>query len=220
MKSLEIKRQLLKDGSFELFSKSIYVNYLYLKLQISYLDEEESKFLNENMQFHLDCDAKDYFNEEQFKALRQLYDAHRQRVFRTKKKIKKFFRNFSNVYFITLTFNDETLEKTNAETRRTYVTRFLSSLNYGDYIANIDYGSKNFREHYHVVLGTYEDFPKNLNWNYGFSYCELVGSSNNDFGKLSHYCNKLTFHSLKESTGLGRSICPKNTHYNFLPFKE
>ena len=53
-------------------------------------------------------------------------------------------------WFCTLTFGPEILASTTAETRAIYVKRFLKAT-FGAYVANLDYGGKNGREHYHAV---------------------------------------------------------------------
>ena len=51
--------------------------------------------------------------------------------------------------FLTFTFSDDTLSRTSSTTRRRYVRQFLD--NYGAYVANIDFGARNGREHYHAI---------------------------------------------------------------------
>lgn len=101
-----------------------------------------------------------------------------------------------NAYFLTLTFTDDILATTNEETRRKYITRLLkahSSL----YIANVDYGSINGREHYHAVIND----PISPNqWPYGFILCKKVGNSESSALKIGKYISKLKNHALKETT--------------------
>lgn len=98
--------------------------------------------------------------------------------------------------FLTLTFNDNVLDNTTPETRRRYVTRFLK--NYTNrYVANIDYGKKYEREHYHAVVNC----QKNINcqdWRYGAINFKRINTPN--FRALSKYVNKLTNHAIKETT--------------------
>ena len=102
--------------------------------------------------------------------------------------------------FLTLTFSDETLQNTTYETRRRYVTRYCKEHG-ARYIANIDYGKENGREHYHVVL----ELPKVdlKKWTYGFPYAETVRNrrskdgSSADSKRIAKYVAKLTNHALK-----------------------
>lgn len=52
---------------------------------------------------------------------------------------------------LTLTFNDKTLKRTTEEQRREIVKRYLRNQS-AYYIANIDYGEENGREHYHALI--------------------------------------------------------------------
>ena len=50
-----------------------------------------------------------------------------------------------------MSFNDATIQKTNAETRKRYIKNYLKNET-ALYIANIDYGAKKGREHYHANI--------------------------------------------------------------------
>ena len=100
-------------------------------------------------------DYKQYTKDEEKEAKRVL-DAHYQRTCRLKNKIEAYTTfwariKYGDCVFLTLTFNDKTLATTSAETRRRYVARFLSN-QCPNYVANIDYGGKRGREHYHAVI--------------------------------------------------------------------
>lgn len=99
--------------------------------------------------------------------------------------------------FVTFTFTDDTLASTSKDTRRKYVRRFLKQ--YCDlYVANIDYGKTNGREHYHAVCLPFEklDFTK---WHiHGAIQIEYIHTPNAK--ALSKYVSKLTLHAIKETT--------------------
>jgi hypothetical protein len=106
-------------------------------------------------------------------------------------------------YFLTLTFSDDVLENTSEATRRRYVTRFLKSLS-DTYVANIDFGSQNGREHYHAVVLT--DSPSMEGWDrLGFSNAKKIGSEE-DFTPVAKYISKLTNHAVKATTKGTRAI--------------
>ena len=125
-------------------------------------------------------------------------------------RVKRLKRNITAMllkgtcFFITLTFTDETLASTTAETRRRYVTRFLKSQS-DTYCANIDFGSKNNREHYHaIILSEKVDFTT---WDkYGFSNGKKIKNDCNDTVKLAKYISKLTNHAIKDTTKGSRAI--------------
>lgn len=104
-------------------------------------------------------------------------------------------------WFITLTFSDKALSSTSKQTRRRYVVRCLNK--FGIYVANIDYGSKNEREHYHAVVRCEHDPTNEIKefWDaYGFSYTEHVRTTKDDVARTLKYVTKLCRHALKETT--------------------
>lgn len=146
---------------------------------------------------------------EGFKRVEKDYFNLRNRKNRCSYRIRYMFdKNFENCYFMTFTFNDETLSKLNADSRRQYVRRYLSKY-CSDYIANIDYGLKDNREHYHAI-GIIKDLsilmptekPKIFNLQYankGFTSAVKIRDCA-DYKKLTSYINKITNHAFKDTT--------------------
>lgn len=118
------------------------------------------------------------------------YYAKRQRL---KKRVIDILESNLDSYFLTLTFDDETL-LLDKKTRRKYVQRFLKE-NCANYVANIDYGKKNKREHYHAIVCC-NDLP---DWKYGFKKYSLINNEN--IIALSSYIAKISNHAIKDSTG-------------------
>lgn len=129
-------------------------------------------------------------------------------------------------YFITLTFNNDLLKKTDSATRRKYVTRFLKLVS-PCYVANIDFGSKNGREHYHAVIRSdqlndlvYKHYKKFgwacckcdqfAAWTYGFYTIKKVAAEDRDINKLATYLSKLTNHAIKALGARSYMIYSKN----------
>ena len=109
--------------------------------------------------------------------------------------------------FLTFTFRDKTLNNTSAYTRRRYVKYFLNALNV-PYVANIDFGKKNEREHYHAVVQIGRvDYSK---WKYGaingikirndIKYDDDGVITSESVEKIARYVAKLTNHAIKETT--------------------
>lgn len=109
--------------------------------------------------------------------------------------------------FLTLTFNDKVLNNTSPETRRKYVSRTLKKFNC-DYVANIDFGKENEREHYHCVISI-SRMPKDF-WIYGFCKIEKIRNCDGDSARLAKYISKLTNHAIKETCKQNRIIYSKN----------
>ena len=100
--------------------------------------------------------------------------------------------------FLTLTFTDGVLDDTSDETRKKYVKRFLKSQS-DQYVANIDFGAQNEREHYHaVILASRVDYT--LWHKYGGIKGEKIRSNDISPVKLGKYISKLTNHAIKETT--------------------
>ena len=142
----------------------------------------------------------------------KLYRANRQRKYNNWNEITKWLYAIENIpthkkyllLFGTLTFTDKTLESTSKRTRQRYITKFLSE-NTFHYIANIDYGSKNNREHYHFIAMV-EDKIECNNWKYGASRFQFIPLTKKDVKSVKNYLLKLNNHSYKESTRQERII--------------
>lgn len=125
---------------------------------------------------------------------KKINHASYQRANRLKQRISTIIQKDS--LFLTFTFTDEVLQRTSSDTRKQYVRRFLNAFNV-PYVANIDFGSKNGREHYHAIL----QMPKiNLTqWKYGALNGKIIRNTSDDI-KLAKYISKLTNHAIKETT--------------------
>lgn len=145
-------------------------------------------------------------NSREYKEYSRISHAKSTRITRLKSRIfDMIYKN--DCLFLTLTFTDNSLERTSADFRRIAVRRFLNSLNV-PYVANIDFGNKNHREHYHAVVETGRiDYSK---WKYGainglkirndIKYDDDGVISSESVEKISRYVAKLTNHAIKEST--------------------
>lgn len=98
--------------------------------------------------------------------------------------------------FVTLTFTDSVLQTTSFETRRRYISRFFKTLNC-QYVANVDFGKENGREHYHAI--TLCDHIDNKLYNYGAINFKKIKQTS-DVVKLAKYVSKLANHAIKETT--------------------
>lgn len=140
-----------------------------------------------------------------FRVARNLNQSRYERYKNCKNKIGSIIEG-GQAWFGTLTFTDEVLATTSAQTRRRYVSRQLKAVS-SCYVANIDFGDKlknpdsNEREHYHFVLYS-EQEPDLSNWttNYGFIKVKKCGDAEKDIKKVCKYTAKLSHHALKAST--------------------
>jgi hypothetical protein len=132
---------------------------------------------------------------KEFKECERINHAWFERVKRLKDRINNIIQ-LEGACFITLTFSDKVLNETNEKTRRTYVARWCKSLG-APYVANIDFGSKTHREHYHCIIGCK---VSKKSWLYGFMDIEPIRLNANSGERLSKYVAKLTNHCIKETT--------------------
>ena len=173
-------------------------NGLYYEIIDNYSYE---KLINEKKTF-----IKKY-GSTTLKVANNLNQAKYQRTIRLKNRIKEAVES-GKAWFITITFNPETLSNTNEKTRRKYVSRWLKSLS-EFYVANIDYGELYEREHYHAVITSVNKPPKT--WKYGFIDILKVKTTDNDTTRISKYISKLTNHAIKHTTKSKRIIYSKKS---------
>lgn len=131
----------------------------------------------------------------------KVQQANFKRVQRLKRRITYMLENGS-CQFLTLTFTDDVLSKTSEDTRRQYVRRFLSSFS-NEFVANVDYGKKNGREHYHALIMT----DKRINYtDWKGGNCDGIRVYNSNTDAIAKYISKLTNHAIKETTKQCRII--------------
>lgn len=150
------------------------------------------------------CEYGSQCSDELFHLAPDIYEecvrianADRARQKRLRRRIESMF-NMGECVFITLTFNDDTLQRLSAETRREYVTIFLKSVS-NCYVANIDFGAQNCREHYHAVFVKQSD-NYDMWSQYGFYKAENVRKDALDVHRLAVYVSKLANHAIKNTT--------------------
>lgn len=158
------------------------------------------------------CDLEIY-SQEEIEEAERVNNAGYHRVKRLHDRVLTMLNN-SNCIFLTLTFSSDTLANTSEETRRRYITRFLKEQCI-NYVANIDYGKKNEREHYHAVVIPKSDKIDGSLYSLGNIDFERVRNKKNDTNeatskRLAKYVNKLTNHAIKETVRQSRVIYSRN----------
>lgn len=134
-----------------------------------------------------------------YKECERLNLSYYKRKIRLHKRIENMCQN-GDCIFLTLTFNDDALKRTSQATRRQKITRFLKQFNV-PYVANIDYGKKNHREHYHAVIQAEKiDYKAYYDLNLGTINGQVIKNSAVDKIRVSKYVAKLTNHAIKETT--------------------
>lgn len=143
-----------------------------------------------------------YLNwENDVRQIEHGIDLRKQKKRRTRHYLLDMRSRFINLHFVTFTFNEDVMTSTNDDTRHRYVARFLNE-HTRDYYANVDYGSKTQRQHYHAVVAL-KDYPMPP-FPYGYYDIEVVREdkrNNGDLKAISTYINKLANHAGKLGTG-------------------
>lgn len=137
--------------------------------------------------------------KKEFLECFKINHASYKRTQRLKERIENMLLSGSCI-FLTLTFNDTKLQNTTPKERRVAVSRYLKSFS-SKYVANIDFGSKNHREHYHAVVCA--DSINYKLWNkYGYIHGQKIRNKDikEDKTKLAKYICKLSNHAIKETT--------------------
>lgn len=116
------------------------------------------------------------------------------RKYRCYKRIKKIVDNYKYWYFITITINEENINKSEENIER----KIKETLNkyFDNWIYNIDLGEENERLHYHGVVGTNESFKYiDVIKDYGLGAIKF-SKYNNNIKAINKYINKLTSHRI------------------------
>lgn len=191
------KAEVLKNGDYE--------NYRFVRQKLN--SEFRNIPVSENNPFDtleeaLQYDAWKRENDsELWKECERLDHARCSRVIRLRSKIAYMLAHFE-CCFVTLTFTDNVLSKTSPHTRHVYVKRWLGDFPCG--IANIDFGGKNNREHYHAIVPVAK--IKHDSWGYGAVKGETIHNDSDSIDKVARYTAKLVNHAIKETTKGCRSI--------------
>lgn len=111
--------------------------------------------------------------------------------------------------FLTITFTNKTLNTTSYVYRRNLISRLLQKYLY---IANVDYGELNGREHYHAIIQS-DSIDCQLFKKYGTINAQHI--YNPDDERLAKYISKLTNHAIKNSTKNSRIIYSKGLNQQY-----
>lgn len=175
-----------------------------------------------------DCTLKDdlisHIGESDYKEYQRYSNIDKQRYLRFKERVS-YMLTYFHCAFLTLTFRNDVLDSTSEETRRRYVSYYLHDLT-PYYVANIDYGDKTQREHYHALIAFVDEYKLNefmddhcpsLIWcetaskklpylddvwskKYGWGTAIRTASEDDDKTRLAKYITKLSSHAYKLST--------------------
>lgn len=202
-----LKAQAIEQGYVKLERDISRTQWNYYKASCNFIDNgEEIPTELESKHNDFKILLKKLANNELFQEAKKINHASYEKRNRLEKRIANWLSNFTCI-FVTLTFKPDIMESTSKETRRKYVTRALKQMS-DKYIANIDFGTKNEREHYHAIVvadNVCRDYWKD----YGAINFERIKQTS-DSVKLAKYVVKLTNHAMKETVQQNRVIYSKN----------
>lgn len=171
--------------------------------------------LEENIITYNRCKRNAFYHYQEYPhnlEYDRILKARYNKVSRVRKRLIYLLYHNQYNYFITFTFDNNYINKCD-RTKRDLIKDSLNSFcSDCNYILNIDFGSKNEREHYHCILGTNEDFNllDHLLRTYPcLVHVQKIRIDNDGIKKLSKYINKLSNHCCKDSTRNRRIV------YNF-----
>lgn len=200
------KHDALNNGTYYKYKQTrTYLNKIKPQFKETYEDKETGELITTLTTDYFDLEAntynalKDIITAQTLKHCQQIDHNKYKRTTRLRKRISDMMANYQ-CYFITMTFTDEVLANTAEETRRQYVRRTLQRFS-TEYVANIDYGTDNGREHYHALTNAPIE-----SWGYGFFNVKKVANCETSLTKIPVYITKLTHHALKHTTKGSRLI--------------
>jgi len=160
---------------------------------------------NFNFALELDNKFKEFFGDDWLIAQRLNANEYK-RVKRLKDKMLNSVLS-NQAIFLTLTFTDDTIARTTNLTRRRYVSRYLKSQS-DYYIANLDFGATNAREHYHAVIVS-KKVDYSMWRKYGAINSKRIAPTQTSNVRVSKYVAKLSNHAIKETATQQRLIYSK-----------
>lgn len=181
---------------YELKSKVLKTNYCQLVKEHKKTKWllSQNEFDNLKLIYQLEEQQEVLRNLEYYREAEKICKATSNRNTRLRSRIEQLISKDS--VFVTLTFTDDVLKSTSFDTRRRYVTRFLKTYDV-PYVANLDFGAKNGREHYHGIIQI--DHINPTEWQYGALNVKKIRKSSEPLA-LAKYVSKLTNHAIKETT--------------------
>lgn len=195
------KAEVLANGDYAMYRKALQAQNAFFRYQ-GRVPSSDNPFSSAKEAVEY-CNQKLRENRENHIECERLENARLQRVVRLKKRIRYMVESFE-CCFVTLTFRDDVLSSTSAESRHKYVNRWLRD-NFSCGVANVDFGGKNGREHYHAIVPVSR--VNHDTWSYGALYGKTIKcGSRKDADKLSCYVAKLVNHAIKETTCGCRTI--------------
>lgn len=196
MATSELKKFVIESGLYDRYAKA---------RKRSYLTDMGESIEGENKN-DFECFLAREYGEKWFDIVcecERVGASSRQRFKRLKSRVLDLTSK-GECLFLTLTFNDSTMAKTDKKSRAKLVNDYLKSQS-SDFIANIDFGRLNQREHYHAVI--YASRVDYTAWHeFGAVKGEKVRLNGKSCVNVARYIDKLALHALKDTTYRNRML--------------
>lgn len=201
MANVELEKFVIETGLYKRYASARRTTYL-----LSIGEDTQGEDLNGFECFLANGEYHDNWYEI-VEICKRIGNTSYQRIKRLKERIKALTSQ-GECLFLTLTFNEETLKRTSAKERRSMVYHYLKSFS-SDFVANVDFGKANEREHYHAVILC--DMVDYTLWHEnGAIRGEKVRVRGNTSVKVARYIDKLSLHALKDTTYRNRMLYSHN----------
>lgn len=186
-----LKKDIVESGYAQTWCKIRYA-IKYAKEELVLFDKENGTLREPELDYKTAVQLVNNLDKNYLRVCENLRKAYFKRRKLLERRVQ-FMLECGKVWFCTLTFTEATI-KCRDSTIRTWIKNWIRSMNNPLYIANVDFGKRTKRKHYHVVL-CYDLDP--VEWTKGFFNYKEVKVKN--VSALSKYVAKLTLHSLKIS---------------------
>lgn len=124
---------------------------------------------------------------------------------RLRSRVRFMFETKRPVFFLTFTFNNESLSQYSEKRLKRAVLKWVHE--YADiFIVNKDYGAENARLHFHALVVARNDFVDLSTWSFGYFFARVCGKRASDIANLGAYVAKLSRHAIKESAATDERI--------------
>ena len=207
----ELKAQVLRspEGQEYIYLDRYLRRQEFLHFVVRDSDDNETPFPSLDLQTILDT-RESLSDDVYFREAVKINRAAHARAKRLRGKIEALIST-GRAIFLTLTFTDDVLSSTSADTRHAYVKRFLKQES-DWYVGNIDFGAQNGREHYHAVVLPKDDNVDVNSWHkYGAIKAKRVLVSDLAPLRLSKYVAKLGNHAVKETCRQSRLMYSRSS---------
>ena len=158
----------------------------------SYKMTTRDKELFKNLKSRVRKETPYYMEYE--KEYNRIKERRKKGIQRYKKYATKMFEYYFELYWCTFTISEEWIGKKTKEEFKKELQKWLKK-NAKDYIANIDFGEKNERLHFHAIVASKENY---FTWKYGHLFVKEINIRKGTEA-IARYANRFANHATKST---------------------